>query len=48
MATRILAALALALFLGAGVLAMKAEAYTNCTTNCYGYGNSRTCYTNCY
>jgi hypothetical protein len=33
--------------IGAGALAVKANAYT-CTTNCYGYGNSRTCTTSCF
>ena len=37
----------LAALLG-GLTATTAGAYSNCTTTCSGYGNSRTCYTNCF
>jgi len=43
--TRLLAAAVLAILVG---LTATASAYTNCTTTCYGYGNSRTCNTTCY
>jgi hypothetical protein len=31
-----------------GGIAVTASAGTNCTTQCYGYGNGRTCNTYCY
>lgn len=43
MTIRTLAALALVAMLGIGI-AVKAHAYTSCTTNCWG----NTCTTSCY
>jgi hypothetical protein len=47
MAIRTLATLTLMALIGAGALAVKANANT-CTTNCYGSGNYRSCTTSCY
>ena len=38
----------LAIAAGLATTVIPADAGSNCTTTCYGYGNSRTCNTYCY
>jgi hypothetical protein len=47
MTTRTLAAFALLAIIGIGGWAATASAY-NCTTNCSGNGNYRSCQTSCF
>ena len=46
--TRLIAALAIVASLASALLPTVADAFTNCTTTCSGYGNYRTCNTYCY
>jgi hypothetical protein len=43
-----LATLIAAVVIGSLAAVSVADAGTNCTTQCYGYGNGRTCNTYCY
>jgi len=43
-----LAALIAAVVIGSLAAVSVAEAYSNCTTSCYGSGNYRTCNTSCF